>query len=85
MFKLLAWLVFQVNVRANKLYLKKMINRAELLHSTNNKRYHIIPLKKGNGRKLIIVDNTFIKEYNKKAKRKITIADLLELAYYSTK
>ncbi len=85
MYKFLTWLVFQINARANTRYLNRMIKQADLLHSTNRKRYHVIPLEKGAGRKLVIVDNTFIKEYNKKAKKKINIHDLLELAYYSTK
>ena len=81
MYKLLKWLVFQVNARAQKRLLNKYIKRADLLHATNGKRYHVIPIEN----QLVIVDNTFIKEYNKRAKKKINIADLFELAYYSTK
>lgn len=56
--------------------------RADKMHKVTGKRYHVI---ENNGR-LMIVNNSIIKVYNKKTKKyKININQLLNEALYSTK
>jgi hypothetical protein len=48
------------------------------------KRYHVVP---GQGKELLVIDNTYIKQYNKQIKvkaHKINVYDLILMAYYST-
>lgn len=70
----------------NKTELELRIEEAEQKHRETGKRYHVLPTS---GDKLVVVDNTVIDIYNKRAKhggmKKITIVDLLKMANYSTK
>jgi len=70
----------------NKTELELRIEEAEQKHRENGKRYHVLPTSSN---RLVVVDNTVIDVYNKRAKKtgtkKITIIDLLKMANYSTK
>jgi hypothetical protein len=60
--------------------------KADRMHKLTGKRYHVVP---GAKNKLIVVDNTFVKIYNEKAKnikgtKRIDFDDLIKMSYYST-
>ncbi len=68
----------------NRIRFNHYKRKADNLHKTTGKRYHVIPNGSGG---LMVVDNTFIDIYNKEAKgkaQKITIDKLLKASYYST-
>jgi hypothetical protein len=55
---------------------------ADKRHKSNGRRYHVVP---ATSTRLIVVDNSYIKHYNKHSKGpKLTIVKLLEMSYYST-
>jgi len=59
-----------------------MCKRADKMYKVTGKRYHVIE----NNGKLMVVNNSIIKAYNKKTKtNKINIYQLLQEALYSTK
>jgi|GEM_PF-5746296 len=63
-------------------YLKRMITEAKRLHLITKKQYHVVPLEGG---KLDIVDNHFLKSYNRIDKSgRITGIELRKMALYST-
>lgn len=82
------WIEAIKTARSNKkkTELEIKIEEAEQKHRETGKRYHVLPTSSN---KLVVVDNTVIDIYNKKAKnkgmKKITIVDLLKMANYSTK
>lgn len=65
-----------------KYRLLKAKTKANSLHKMTGKRYYVIPYQKG---RLIVVDNNYVKLYNKYNKSKITIERLLLMSYYHTK
>jgi len=74
------WLVYQYNSIWNTRHFKKQCKIADKLHEKTGKRYFVIP---GDGR-CHVVDNEFVKQYNRKAKKKISFKDLIEGCYYCT-
>ena len=75
---------FEYNSILNSFFFWKMKRKANKMHKLTGKRYHVVP--KDNTH-LMVVDNSFIKRYNKAVKgksKKITIHDLLKMSYYST-
>lgn len=70
----------------NPIHLRAMKRKANKLHQMTGKRYFVLPATQT---KLMVVDNTYIKNYNKAIKKekgykKININDLLNMAYYAT-
>lgn len=74
----------QFNYLWNRIRFWYFCNEADRMHKLTGKRYFIIP----DGEKLKIVDNDYIKLYNKAAShlkcKKINIHNLLEACYYCT-
>jgi hypothetical protein len=67
-----------------KRYLKRMIAEAKRMHLITGKRYHVVPELLSN--KLLVVDNDYIKSYNRLIKgKRVTGIDLIKMAVYSTK
>lgn len=65
-----------------KRYLKRMIAEAKRMHLITKKQYHVVPIENG---RLEVVDNLFLKNYNKADKSgKITGVELRKMALYST-
>lgn len=82
--KLFKAIKFELNSIINSFNFWKAKRKANKMHRLTGKRYHVIPQSDG---KLTIVDNEFIKHYNRVVKgksKKITIHDLLKMSYYST-
>ena len=82
----LKFIVFQWNILLNSINFKIAKNKADKYHKLTGKRYHVVP---GGKNKLIVVDNTFVKIYNEKAKtlkgaKRIDFDDLIKMSYYST-
>lgn len=74
--------IFEFNSLLNYYNFWRMKRKANKLHSVTKKRYHVLPIS---DTKLIVVDNSFLKYYNKqKGVKKINIHDLLKMSYYST-
>ncbi len=68
----------------NKYSFWRMKRKAIRLHELTGKRYHVIPVTETS---LMVVDNTFVKAYNKTINgrnNRITFHDLINLSYYST-
>ena len=82
------WVYLEIkNYILNKIELRKFNKAkktADHLHATTGKRYHVVPSGKN---KLAVVNNDYIKLYNKTkgVKKKINIHTLIKLSYYSTK
>lgn len=75
--------VFEYNSLWNKYIFWKMKRKADKMHGMTKKRYHVVPISET---ELIVVDNSYIKWHNKqKGIKKITVYDLIEMSYYSTK
>lgn len=65
-----------------KRYIKRMIAEAKRLHLITKKQYHVVPFEGG---KLDVVDNHFLKSYNRIYKSvRITGIELRKMALYST-
>ena len=85
--KLITKIKNNYKVRKFKRNLKIKKKEADNKHILNGgRRYHVI---RTTGARLIVVDNTFVKRYNKKISKlkkgkKITIKDLIELSLYTT-
>ena len=82
--KLLKWIKFEINSLLNYYNFWRMKRAANKKHKITGKRYHVVPKSNDS---LMIVDNTYIKFYNKAVKgksKKITINDLIRMSYYST-
>ena len=80
--KIKEWLIYQYNSIRNNIEFKNKKKKADKLHKLTGKRYHVVP---ATSTSLMVVDNSYIKVYNKVVKgRKITINDLLRMSYYST-
>ena len=63
-------------------YLKRMIAEAKRMHLITKKQYHVVPIEDG---KLQVVDNNFLKNYNRVEKSgRITGIELRNMALYST-
>lgn len=66
-----------------KRYLKGMIQEAKRMHLITKKQYHVVPLDDG---KLKVVDNDFIRNYNRvEGMKHVNAIDLRKMAVYSTK
>lgn len=78
-----AWFIFQFNTWWNTYHFWSKKREAERLHKLTGKQYFIVPKTKTS---LMVVDNTFIKYYNKNAPKgkRITHPDLLKMCYYKT-
>ncbi len=80
--KIKASIIFEINSLLNYYNFWKMKRKANKLHKMTKKRYHVVPLS---DTKLTVVNNDYIKWYNKhKGVKKITIHDLIKMSYYST-
>lgn len=77
--KLIRWFVNWKQKR----YLKAKIQEAKRMHLATGKKYHVVPIV-GTDR-LKVVDNEFIKHYNKFVKSPVNGIDLIKLSIYSTK
>jgi hypothetical protein len=63
---------------------KRYRKRADELHRLTGRRYFVVSDAAGG---MVVVDNRYIDAYNKAMKgkaKKITIADLITMAYYAT-
>jgi hypothetical protein len=79
-------LKFKIRMFFHKIYFNRIKKRADDMHQITGKRYHVIPIPTN---KLAIVDNDYVNRYNRTMCHKInfkkmTIENLLKLAYYST-
>jgi len=75
-------ILFEINSIRNTLRFKRARRKADKMHELTGRRYHVIAAADN---KLVVVDNNFVKYYNKKTKGpKITIDKLIEMSYYST-
>lgn len=78
------WIHQQINYIRNRIRMWYYCTEADRRHKLTGKRYFVIP----DGKKLKVVDNDYIKLYNKAAAhlkcKKINIKDLLEASYYVT-
>jgi len=77
------WFIFQYNSIWNYFHFRYMKRKAEKMHKITGKQYFVVPKTK---KSCMVVDNSFIKAYNKsvpKGKR-IKHVDLLKLCYYKT-
>jgi hypothetical protein len=77
------WIIYQYNSVYNWVIWTNAKNKADRMHKLTGKRYFVIPRKGG----LMVVDNDFVKFYNKNIKQKkdhIDIKRLLEMCYYAT-
>ena len=82
--KLLNTLKFEFNSLLNSYNFWKAKRKAIKLHKLNGKRYHVVP---ASNTTLVVVNNDYIKRYNKAIKnkrKKINISDLIKMSYYST-
>ena len=79
--KLWQKIVFEIMSIYNSIYFKHMKKKALRMHQTTGKRYYIVPKSK---HRLMIVDNTFVKIYNKYSAHKIDTYSLEKMAYYAT-
>jgi hypothetical protein len=76
------WIIFEVNTIWNYIHYRYMKKKADRLHKLTGRRYFVVP-KTANS--LTVVDNSYIKYYNKVNKNKqITIVDLINMSYYAT-
>lgn len=81
--KLKTSIIFEFNSLLNYFNFWKMKRKANKLHQTTKKRYHVVPMSET---ELMVVNNDFIKWYNKHTRgKKINIHDLIKMSYYSTK
>ena len=81
--KIKAFFVFEFNSLLNYYNFWRMKRKANKLHLMTKKRYHVVPMTET---KLMVVDNNWIKHYNKYTTgKKINIHDLIKMSYYSTK
>ena len=81
--RLKKWILYEYNSIHNYISFWYAKRKANKMHKLTGKRYHVVP----GGKRLMVVNNTFINHYNKAVKSKskmITIADLLKMSYYST-
>lgn len=66
----------------NPLHLWWMKKQADQAHKETGKRYFVVPATEN---RCMVVDNTYIKYYNRqKGVKKINIHDLIKMAYYAT-
>ena len=82
--KILQAIKFEYNSIINSFKFWKVKREANKKHKLTGKRYHVVPF---DDKTLGVVDNSFIKAYNKTVKgkqNKITIDKLLKMSYYST-
>ena len=74
---------FEYNSTIKRFVLWAFKRKANRMHKLTGKRYHVLTM----GKTFTVVDNSFIKFYNKEVKnksRKIDIHDLIKMSYYST-
>lgn len=82
--KIIKALKFELNSLRNSYDFWKAKRKAIKMHKLTGKRYHVVPFS---DKKLGVVDNTFVKSYNRTVngkRNKITIDKLLKMSYYST-
>ena len=83
--KILNQIIFWYNSTINYFNFKIARKKADKMHKLTGRRYHVIPAPNN---KLMVVDNSFVKVYNKKAKeiktKQIDAMDLIKMSYYST-
>lgn len=66
----------------NPMHFKWMKNKANRLNKLTGKRYFVVP---ATDTSLMVVDNNYVKFYNKqKGVKKIDIYDLIKMSYYAT-
>lgn len=82
--KLFRFISYEIRFIKNYISFVYLRNKANIYHKMTGKQYHIVLQNNG---KLKLVDNTVLNVYNKnvKGKAKITIRELLQMSYYSTK
>lgn len=82
--KFLSWLSFELRMKRERKRLKIAKRKAIKLHKLTGKRYHVVPNGSGG---LMVVDNEFLKIYNKNVKglgKQLTFQDLMKNSYFST-
>jgi hypothetical protein len=82
--KIIKNIKFEINSLINSYNFWKAKRKANKMHRLTGKRYHVVPASET---KLMVVNNDFVKEYNRLVKKKghkITIEKLLKMSYYST-
>ena len=91
--KILNWFKYEYNSLVNYFVFKSLKKRADRLHATTGKQFHIVPFTEN---KMIIVSKKYhvpgvclsLNFFNQQAKNKmkcIKYVDLIKIAYYSTK
>jgi hypothetical protein len=66
----------------NYFHFKNKVREAKRLNKLTGKRYFVVP---ATNHSLCVVDNTYIKLYNKqKGVKKININDLIRMSYFAT-
>jgi hypothetical protein len=76
------WIKYWYNSVWNYFHFKMKVREAKKLNKLTGKRYFVVPQT---NHSLTVVDNTYIKFYNRqKGVKKININDLIRMAYYAT-
>jgi hypothetical protein len=73
--------VFYWNSLLNYINYYYLRHQANVLHKRTGKQYFIVPENKT---KMMIVNNDFMRIYNKGSQKKITYQELCRMAYYTT-
>ena len=77
------WFVFNYNSVWNHFHFKNMKRKADKMHKLTGKQYFVVPKTKTS---CMVVDNSFIKAYNRNMpkNKRITHIDLLRMCDYKT-
>lgn len=70
-----------IKLQINKFTLWRLKRYAKRMHGITGKQYHVLP---STNNKLIVVDNSMIKEMNRKSKKKLRMKQVYEISLYST-